>query len=114
MKPATLNTIKAVLEGDETMKPDERKAVIEFCRCPVVRQAKRPQTGQHLTVGQVAHRWGVSLRTVRRYMKGGRLHSCVIGGNRRLPEAEVEAFERQGDTAAFIRIPKRKTRRKAA
>lgn len=56
-----------------------------------------PQTEHLLTVKDVAARFGVTIATVRRWIKDGRLRARMPGGQKagyRIPESEVERLLR--------------------
>jgi len=46
----------------------------------------------YLSAQQVADRLRISCKTVRRYIKSGKLPSCKIGKLRRISEADLEVF----------------------
>jgi excisionase family DNA binding protein len=48
----------------------------------------------HFTAEQLATKWGVSLRTVRRLIYAEKLKAVRIGPLVRIPQAEVERYER--------------------
>jgi excisionase family DNA binding protein len=50
-----------------------------------------------------AERWGVSVCTVRRWIKKGLIRVVVLGGQTRIPRAEVERVARHG-TALLIDV----------
>jgi len=46
----------------------------------------------YLSAQQVADRLSISIRTIRQYIKNGKLPSCKIGKLRRISEADLEEF----------------------
>ena len=58
----------------------------------VAKMTPRPQP-TFLSVEQVAERWAMSTKSVRRYIEAGELPSFLLGHSRRVRLSDVEAFE---------------------
>lgn len=60
---------------------------------PTPRKSPLPTTGWFLTVKDVADRWGISERQVRRNIASGELKSPRFGRSVRLAPDDVQLFE---------------------
>jgi excisionase family DNA binding protein len=54
--------------------------------------------GQHHTVPELAERWQVSTRTVRRLIESGKLRAIRIGGQLRIADDVLQRFEARNAT----------------
>jgi excisionase family DNA binding protein len=61
---------------------------------------QRPPPRSFFTVEQLATRWEVSERTIRRMIKRGELRAVEIGAQRRVPVDVVEHYEAQHTTGS--------------
>jgi len=46
------------------------------------------------TLKDLAEKWQVTAKTVRRYIRSGKLHACKIGGGYRISPSSVQSFEK--------------------
>jgi excisionase family DNA binding protein len=53
---------------------------------------------RHHTIAELAERWQVSTRTVRRLIENGKLRAIRIGGQLRVADEVVERFEARNST----------------
>ena len=92
MKPSTFSIIKAAIEGDDSVDPDVRKAILAFCKNPfpiTVPSSVTPLVDRWLTAKEAATLLALSLRTVRRLILSGALPSRKIQGCRRIPASAL-------------------------
>ena len=57
---------------------------------------------KYMSVEEVAQRWGLSTKSVRRFVASGELCSSMIGHCRRILRTDVEAFE-EARAARYLR-----------
>jgi len=84
---------QVAIDTDDTLTADERQAILAFCREPIQPPAARhavPLTADRwLTRKQAAATLAVSVRTVQRLVKSGKLPSRLILGCRRIPASSL-------------------------
>lgn len=90
MKDGTYNIIKATISSDDSIPPEAKRAILEFCRNPVTATQQSTIPEQYLPPRTVAQRLQVSLRTVQRWVEDGSISSKRIMGCRRIPESALE------------------------
>ncbi len=56
----------------------------------------------HYSVDQLAAEWGVSRKSIERYVASGALRSRRIGGLRRIPASAVREFQERGEAQGTI------------
>lgn len=100
MQEGTLNIIKATLDGDNTLSKEEKAVIWESLRKPKETPVQSlPVT--FVTPNEVVRRFGISLRTIQRWISTGQLPSRRLGGCRRIPTDALEAFI-QGSPVATV------------
>lgn len=85
MKDTTYNLVKSVLETDSSLSPDDKLAILAFCKNPSATSAVQCQSIKYLSPAQVAEKLGLSLRAVQRFIAKGALSSRKFGRSRRVP-----------------------------
>jgi excisionase family DNA binding protein len=93
MKPQVFSMIELAVNSDDSLTPWERQAILEFCRHPIQSQQSDDGGGLELLKAQdVAAILHIHIRTVRRYIRAGKLKSTRIQGVRRVKMADLKSF----------------------
>ncbi len=94
MHDSTLDTIRVVLKGDDTLAPAERNRLLALIRSPA-RPDKPTLPPRILRRAEVAQRHSVSLRTVDSWAQQGLLPKFKLPGRSRalgFRESDVDAL----------------------
>ena len=95
MKEEIYQSIKVLLQNDNTVSDEQRQLILKSCRQVIAKDKLRLGT-----VKQVAELLGCHLRTVGRYSKKGYFHSIKYSPRRvRYDMAEIEAFAAKGTSS---------------
>jgi len=91
MKEGIYNILKATLDGDDSLSKEDKNAILAFCKCPKLIPTQSLSI-KFLTPNEVVQMFGVSLRTIQRWISSGQLPSQKLGGCRRVPSNAIENF----------------------
>ena len=92
MKPQVFAMIELAVNSDDSLTLGERQAILEFCRHPDQSQTSDDGGLKLLKAQDVAAILHIHIRTVRRYIRTGKLKSTRIQGVRRVRMADLKSF----------------------
>ena len=92
MKPQVFAMVELAVNSDDSLTQGERQAILEFCRHPDQSQEADDGGLKLLKAQDVAAILHIHIRTVRRYIRTGKLKSTRIQGVRRVRLVDLKTF----------------------
>ncbi len=115
MKSTTLQMIRLTLDGDDSLTPAERSAILAFCRqplhaapsdspAPTASPAFPSSSDRWMTPAEAGEVLSLSPRTIQRLLSSGTLPSTKILGCRRIPWSGVQKLHEGTSEAEICRL----------